>query len=407
MPRSKRLHHSLVIVTLFSAGSGLPIAGATPATGSPAPSYWHFTPAEGYVDDAIAFDRDGKRLALLHTDASTFMRLVIVDVATKRQSAPISLGEATRIPARLVFCEAADRLLLQWSDTGANLKGIDLIDLKSGKRVRSIKGATTVAVVEHQGQPAVIWTKVKRHPSGASTTTVELLRGKDLRPLRRRTLTLKADNTLGRPALELLYWEPGRASFVGTRRGRYDRKRDVRLPSEAVRVDSLTLKELWKHTPQDLVRWSKALQLRQQHRGQFSFVHVDEALTHLSLIGRDNGLTEIRTPVPWGLYEHRSLKQDESYAGAKLWFSLTIDPVNAEAVKRKKADVERMDLYALGASGRALPIGRVLTQKRDFVWKVGQGHFAYLHKLRGFDRGAKTIELFPLGYGVPGAVARP
>ena len=75
------------------------------------------------------------------------------------------------------------------------------------------------------------------------------------------------------------------------------------------------------------------------------------------------------------------------------------------AVARKKADVERMDLYRIdesssAATPRVIPLGRVVTGKRGFKWVVGKQHFAYLRKLKGFGRGGNALEIYPIGVGL-------
>jgi hypothetical protein len=75
---------------------------------------------------------------------------------------------------------------------------------------------------------------------------------------------------------------------------------------------------------------------------------------------------------------------------------MTIDPVNPDAVARRKADKERVDIYRIAPGPKAVPIGQVLTEGRRFAWVVGEAHFAYLRKLKGFDRGGNKIEIYTL-----------
>jgi hypothetical protein len=75
-----------------------------------------------------------------------------------------------------------------------------------------------------------------------------------------------------------------------------------------------------------------------------------------------------------------------------------VDPVNAEAVRNKKADADELDVYALDLeSGRATRlVSGVLAAKRALTWTVGGGRLALLRKHRGFDRGGMELEVYDL-----------
>jgi len=121
---------------------------------------------------------------------------------------------------------------------------------------------------------------------------------------------------------------------------------------------------------------------------------VTDDLKGLHYVDLDNNLGSVTTPVEWKIYEPKSLEQAESWDGKTLYFSMTVDPVNPDAVRRKKADQERMDLYRLDPGPKATPLGQVLTQKRRFGWEGGRRFFSYLVKLKGFGRGGKEIRVY-------------
>ena len=73
---------------------------------------------------------------------------------------------------------------------------------------------------------------------------------------------------------------------------------------------------------------------------------------------------------------------------------MTVDPVNPDAVRRKKADEERMDLYRLDSGPRATPLGQVPTGKRGFGWQAGRRFFGYLVKHKGFGRGGQELRIY-------------
>lgn len=358
-------------------------------------------PERGFIDDALAFDATGQRLAYIHSDSATFLDVIVLGVPSFKQELKIAVAGATKVPHRLLFSADGTRLIFIWADTRSGKQGVQLFDLtKNGKLVKEAKDASKIAVVEHGGQQLIAVATEKQDRKGNNTVNVALHRLKDLRRLKRTTLKVGADNLIARPPVRLLYWEPGMVQLVGMKKGKYDKKRDMRLPDIASRWDLIRQKELWSQEPKDLVLWNRALTFRNSHAGQYRFVHVGESQKNLYLVTRNNDLSKLKVPVKWGLYEPRSLKQHESWDGKTLYFSLTIDTVNAEAVARKKADAERADLYRVDAAGALEPLGRIFTDKRRFGFAVGGQRFAYLRKLKGFGRGGKALEIYPIGAGI-------
>ncbi|PIE19422.1 MAG: hypothetical protein CSA65_02525 [Proteobacteria bacterium] len=362
---------------------------------------WSFKPSKGFVDDAMAFDVTGQRFAYIHTDSATFLDVVIIGVGDWKQQLKISVPGATKVPASLAFSADGSRLVFIWADTRTGKQGVELFDLsKGGKLITSAKDASTIALVEYKGQQVLSVAKERQDKRGNVRVSVSLHRLADLKRIKRAKLKVGVDTRIKRPPLRVLYWERGHLSLVGVRKGKYDRKRDVRRPDVAIRWDILERKQLWAQEPKDLVKWNRAISFRNNHSGANSFVHVGESLKTLYLVDRNNQLKAIKTPVKWRLYEPRSLKQRESWDGNTLYFSMTIDPVNPEAVARKKADKERADIYHVDASGKVKSIGRIFTGKRRFGWVVGKGRFAYLRKLKGFGRGGKSVEIHAIGAGL-------
>ena len=357
---------------------------------------WSYKPDKGFVDDPMAFDARDALFAYVHTDMATFLKVVVLKTEGFKPHMELVLGDTEVVPLRLAFSGDSKRLVLIFKDAKGT-RGAMLFDLDKGKLIKKLGPAQHVELVDHKDQQCLSLTTVKEDRRGNKHHTVTLYRTADLKRLALAKLTIRSDRTLKRPPLRLSYWEPGHLSLVGARRGKYDKKRDIRLPDAAVRYDLLTKKEVWKHTPQKLMQWSLALNtLRPANTDRFRFLAVSDDLKKLYYVDRNNALNTITLPVKWVLYEHRSLKHAESWDGKTLYFSMTIDPVNKIAVANKKAHKERMDLYRLDAGSRAKALGQVLTGKRRFTWKVGQSHFSYLRKLKGFGRGGNVVTIYKL-----------
>lgn len=369
------------------------LADPTPAEAKP---LWKHVPEKGFVDDAIAFSDDGARMAFMLSDSATFMEIAILELSSKKIIKRLPMGAVTRVPKALHFV-GDSALLLLWSDSQKGDHGADLIWLDGKKKTKQIKGATHLQLVKYEGAKVLAAAYRRDKKSGAYKVRVQIHRLTDLRRTRAKSVAVRADATIKRPALRVLYWGPGMINLVGLKRGKYDKKRDIRLPDVAVWYDVLRGKEVSTFTPQKLIKWNHALEMREKHPHQRRFLHVDRNFKPLYLADERNTLVEIKTPVAWRLYEPKSLVQRESIDGKELIFSMTIDPVNPDAVARKKADKERADLYRVGPGGKALPLGKVFTDKRRFTWVTGKGHFAYLRKLKGFGRGGKSLELHAIG----------
>lgn len=353
---------------------------------------WKTSPDKGFIDDALAFSKDGSRLAYIHSDSATFMNIIVIDSASYTQLASLPIASVTRVPQHLVFA-GNGLLLFISSDTTTGKVGVQLYDITNGKQLQKLDNHSKIKVISFGGKQLVAAVDEKTARDGSVRLSIALHDPRNrLRRIKAARIAVRSDNTLRKPPLRLMYWEPGNVQLVGMKKGKYDRKRDMRLPDVAVRYDVLRRKELWSKEPKDLVAWNEALGYRNTHPGQRRFMHVGNALKTLYLCQRDNTLVAIKLPIRWSLYEARSLKQRESWDGQTLHFSMTIDPVNPDAVARKKADKERMDLYRLDGD-KPVALGQVLTGKRRFTWIVGRGKFAYLRKLKGFGRGGKTLEL--------------
>jgi hypothetical protein len=75
--------------------------------------------------------------------------------------------------------------------------------------------------------------------------------------------------------------------------------------------------------------------------------------------------------------------------------SLTIDPVNPDAVSRKKADIDEIDLYEIDRQTYAIrSLLRIPGEGRRSSWQLAGNRALLLRKGKGFDRGGVTLELF-------------
>jgi hypothetical protein len=70
--------------------------------------------------------------------------------------------------------------------------------------------------------------------------------------------------------------------------------------------------------------------------------------------------------------------------------------VNAEAVARKKADPEYLDVYRVGPDGKATRKARILAKGVRHRFGVIDNYFWLLEKSTGFDRGGRVLTVYQL-----------
>jgi len=309
----------------------------------------------------------------------------------------IKVEDPTVVPRELAFSPDGSRLVMVWMDGYKGTRGAMLFELPSGKLLKRLPPATHARVVAHQGQQVVTLTTTKTGGDGGTSYATSAYRTSDFKRLAAGQVQIGADLSVKQPPIRLLYWEPGHISLVGMEKGKYDKKRDIRLPERGVRYNLLLRKAVWAEEPKEVVAWTKATTMRPKHPGQLRFLEVSDDLRSIHFVDLNNELGSVTVPIKWSLYEPKSLRQEESWDGKTLYFSFTVDPVNPAAVKRQKADPERMDLYRLDPGPKATPLGQVLTGKQRYGWLGGTRYFAYLVKLKGFGRGGKELRLYKTG----------
>lgn len=390
------VHHRFVCRLVSSFVLAVVGLCVTPA-GAESTRVWRFKPDKGFIGDSMAFDAQESQFAYIHLDSAKFLKILVLKTSDFKQSAEIAIEDPAAIPKVLAFTPDGKRLVLIWADGFKGALGAMLFDLASQKLIKKVGPADSAAIVAHKGEQVVALTTTKADKAGATTHTVTTHRTVDFKRLAQGSVHVGADLQLAKPKLRLLYWEPGNVSLVGVQKGVYDRKRDIRLPERGTRYNVLLRKVTWSEEPKEVVAWTKATTMRPNHQGQVRFLEVSDDLKTIHVVDQDNNLGAVKTPVQWSLYEPKSLVQREAWDGQTLYFSMTIDPVNPDAVKRKKADKERMDLYRLDPGPRATPLGQVLTHKRTFTWAAGKRFLSYLYKLRGFGRGGKEVAIFKVG----------
>jgi hypothetical protein len=78
--------------------------------------------------------------------------------------------------------------------------------------------------------------------------------------------------------------------------------------------------------------------------------------------------------------------------------SLSVDPVNPDAVNRQKTEPDDIDLYTIDRQSHVA--ARILTlpgEGRRSAWHIAADRLVLLRKGKGFDRGGVSLEVYDLG----------
>jgi hypothetical protein len=87
---------------------------------------------------------------------------------------------------------------------------------------------------------------------------------------------------------------------------------------------------------------------------------------------------------------------EEGPAPNRLTFGLAVDPLNPDAVKRRKAELPMLDLYAADASKGTVTLrGRVFTP-RPVTYRTRGDTLAVLKRFKSFARGGDELQVFDL-----------
>ena len=79
-----------------------------------------------------------------------------------------------------------------------------------------------------------------------------------------------------------------------------------------------------------------------------------------------------------------------------LTFGLAVDPLNPDAVKRRKPDLPMLDLYSADAStGEVTLRGRVFTP-RPVTYRTRADTLVVLKRFKSFARGGDELQVFDL-----------
>lgn len=404
--------------------AGAETAGATP--GIAQGKLLSFKPADGVYEGA-ALSEDGRSLALLRTDGAENAAIDWVDL--DKSPVPRELCRLAPDPAPLdaFVIVGPDALALVRQGDGTNGRSLTVVG-KDGKVRWAAPGIWQIGWPGDRGAAAALHpaiTLVTRTPRGGWTVVSrEATTGKTL--AKARTYEPGDKGLLPGLGFRPVAFFSGYSRLLAEKPGVYDKAKDVREPSLAVVLDSLTGKVVGQEAITDRFGWALTNELRAGagRPGASLFLRLaeggDPTTPALELVDERGLVHPVTLPGNPRVYDRQSLVVDDHEAPGRLTFSLLIDPVNPDAVARKKADAPFLDVFELHTDN--LPPGRspeppsasrsaaapvqslrptlrahVAVTDRPVVWTRRQDTVAILTRFKSFARGGDRVDVLRLG----------
>ena len=361
-------------------------------------------PERGYYDDAWALDPTGKRLALIRTDRDAFQRVEIFDLESPNAetASTFDLPPPARAFEGLSFLpRGAGLLLTSGGPPDSDSHVAETIDV-AGKKLGKTAPATGFGTASRGGQTVLVRFERRPGKEGQTTYVVGALKLPALKPSGpARSYAIGGDGALRAPAVVPIAFFDGYSKLLARRPGWYDPKRDARQPDAQSVVDLLSGKVISTEPIEDVYGWARSTPLPWQHPNRTAFVLMAEAFgghNEIDLLDTAGKVTPLPLAVPFRLYDRTTLKDQEGPEPGRIYFSVQVDPVNVDAVVRKKADVPYLDIYCVGAehpeSNRLC--ARVPIDARPVAWSAAGGRLVVLRKFRSFARGGDGVDVYDL-----------
>jgi len=365
----------------------VPLLGAQPALSVSA--------STGFVDDVVAID--GDRVGYVIADGTNAAALHIATVG-KPDEQIVDISTVTLQPITLSF--VGQRVFVTGISDGKQVAA--LIELANtnkkkppGTALYRLGPAEHITVITRDGKPRVA---VHRQTDKTGTTThvVELVAietGK--RIASGKPLVIDASGLDKKLDFRVNHWSDGWTRAYGIKAGEWDKKEDQKAPDQEGTFDLISGK-LERRKIEDLFDQKRRFTaLADAGGGKLDFLRLAPNGSGIEL-WRAGKMRALELDQKLTDYDPKSL-QGFVNADGSGWLALKVDPVNADAVARKRADPEYFDIFKLPADGKAVRKARVLAKGvRHRFGVAGEQRFWLIERNAGFERGGKSLTLYQL-----------
>lgn len=354
------------------------------------------TVAHGFIDDAVVVD--DAHVAYVASDAGNLAELHVVDQITKAEQI-VNLAPFTQQVTQLAFVGAR---VLVIGKTGDSFSAALIASDPRAKQpfVWRSQSATDATLIMRDGRQRLALHRTSPTANGGVKHEVELLAldtGKRVGAV--RTLAVDSTSTNEKLGFRINDWADGWTRPHGIKSGEWDRRENQRAPDYEVTYDLPTGRFVDKKKIEDLFEQRRRFQTLAEATGKTNFIRFSWDNASLQ-IWRSGQLRLLDLDQPLTTYDPKSM-QGVIAANGSAWIALKVDPVNAEAVARKKADPEYLDIFQVSTDGKiATRKARILaTGTRYHFGLIGLGasnRFWLVERNTGFDRGGKSLALYTL-----------
>ena len=295
---------------------------------------------EGYFDDVFGLDLAGKMLAVIRTDGATFAKLEIYEVATAKLTTSFDLPGTPLLPASLEPLPDGNGAVLVARERPDDAAPVFAFGFASGKPMVKVGPAAGFERPPADGTPRAslligVDRKLGKGAEATYTLTPYTLAGLAAygKP---KTHKIDAAGQLASPPVRFVGFFDGYTRILGERPGAYDKSADVRKPPRKVVVDALSGKVL---TEGEITRRARLgceqpapapaprpNGLRRAQSGRF----------RRRCRRRDGQAAtgDAARAVP--AVRHQVAARRGGAGAGRLTFGLGVDPLNPEAIKRKR-----------------------------------------------------------------------
>jgi hypothetical protein len=354
-------------------------------------------PSPGFIDDPFRFDGAGGRLLYVVADAGYLAELRVIDLSQGgAQLAKVDISKLTTTPIAVHFVSEGFFVV---SRPSRQDKATAAVIDASGKVLRKFGPADDIVLTSRDGSPVV-----------ALYTVSQTKKGKPMFQHQVELVSLEGKKKWGKPRVLLAddkghipkldfrinHWVEGYTRLVGIKGGAWDAKEDQRSPDHEAWYDVFTGVFSKRIDITDVLEHTQLMNTLAAHPNEAQFLSVGPKLTSLDFV-TSQGRQPVELAQPFRHYDPSSLQYQPTQDGL-FFFTLTIDPVNADAVARKKADPEYLDLYEyrVGEKKATRRARILLTSKRRVSWRATGEFWVLVPRLVGFDRGGKEMQVYTL-----------
>ncbi len=349
------------------------------------------TAPAGFIDDVVAYDN--QRLAYVVAETGTKAELHVVQLGCttcieSKQEIVVDLSPVTLRPTSLRLL-GPRAFVIGTTEDGQQVAA--LVDFAKKAPKYKLGPATHITVVTRAGKPSVAVHDAAATKTGTRHQVQLFALETGRRTAKGRPFVLANDHEK-KLDFRVNHWAEGWTQAGGIKGGTWVKKENQRSPDTEAVYDLITGKFVVNKPITDLFEQRKRYQTLAETSGRLDFLRMASDLSAVE-IWRDGTPTVATLDQPLRQYDPKSL-QGIINADGSAWIVLKVDPVNPDAVARKKADPEYLDIFHADATGKAVRKARILAKGMRHRFGVFDKYFWLLERSSGFDRGGRTLAVY-------------